>query len=174
MESIFENEFTCTKEFYSEYFGYLYFKRPRMMILHIIFVLALVLGVLCALFPATFPIETPFILIYIIVPILILSLDIYKLHRAKNISYKRDQEISKGKMLENKVTVTENEMQSISNFNSTGVSVELSKIKKVFQTKNYYICMSESKLAYVLKKDDFTKGTAKEFEEFLKGKGFKL
>lgn len=46
--------------------------------------------------------------------------------------------------------------------------MELSKIKKVFQTKNYYICISESKLAYALKKDSFTKGTAKEFEDFLK------
>lgn len=168
MESIFENEFTCTEEFYSEYWSYFYFKRPGMMVLHIIFGLALVLGILCALFPTAFPIETPLILIYIIVPILILPLNIYKFYNSKNLSYKRNQEIGKGKVLENKVIVTENEIQSISSFSSTEISVELSKIKKVAQTKNYYICISESKLAYTLKKDSFTKGTAKEFEEFLK------
>ena len=174
MESIFENEYTHTEDYYSEYLSYLYFKKPIMMILHIIFVLLFILGILCALFPIFFQVSQTSIIVFIIAPIIFLSADIYKFYKAKAIAYKRDQEIGKGKLLEIKLFVTENEIYGISNFSDLQTSIELSKIKKVVQTKNYYICISEAKLTYDFKKDSFTKGTTKEFEQFLKNKGFRL
>ena len=49
-------------------------------------------------------------------------------------------------------------------------NIEFKNIEKVIKTKNYYILVSKAKLGIALKKDSFIKGTANEFEKFLKQK----
>ncbi len=82
---------------------------------------------------------------------------------------KRDYEISNGEGVKIQFIVDDNFIQIIT---STGqeYKFEYSAIKKGIQTKNLIILYSQAKLAYIIPKKAFIKGTAEEFIKFLQTK----
>lgn len=66
--------------------------------------------------------------------------------------------------------------ESIDVFDRLGnkVNIEFKNINKVLKTKKYYILTTNAKVCAVFQKDSFTKGTLKEFEDFLKNKKYNI
>ena len=169
METIFENQFIHTKKYYSEYYKYTYLKRPLILVINIILSITLIITILSIIFPAFFVMTIANITANILTILITWCIQIYIFYRSKNISYSRDLETNNGNPVEATLSVT-NDNINISKNSAKDININLANIEKVIKTKNYYILVSKAKLGIVFKKDSFIKGTAKEFEEFLKQK----
>ncbi len=64
-------------------------------------------------------------------------------------------------------TVTEGMLISETSDRETPVEVPFKKLKKVFETKNYYMLYTDEKMVYVFKKDAFEKGKEEEFMPYI-------
>lgn len=170
METIFENEFTCTKDYYREYYRYINLKKPLTIIINIILSISLIIGVVAMTFPNLFIQDIETAMANIASVLIIWCVQIYVIFRNRNLAYSRDLEINNGKPVKMKLLITENSINIITN-SETKANIELTSIERVVRTKNYYILVSKSKLGISLKKNGFIKGTMGEFEKFLKQKG---
>lgn len=167
METIFENQFTHTKEYYSEYYKYIQLKSPLMLIINTILGIGFIIAILSMIFPKFIVMDIANITGNILTVLIILCIELYIFYRNKDMAYNRDLERNKGNPIEIKLLITENTINISSIIEE---SIEIANIEKVIKTKNYYILISKAKLSIALKKDGFTKGTAEQFEEFLKRK----
>lgn len=169
METVFENQYTRTKDCYSEYYKHFYFATPILIVFHILFAIIFALAVLSILFPNVFPMEDGLKATYICLPVFLISLQACRFFKSRRLAYSRDLEQNKGKAIETKISITENEIRLTTDL--TNMNVELATIKKVIQTKNYFVLASKAKIGYIIKKDGFTKGDSGQFKLFLKNKG---
>lgn len=87
----------------------------------------------------------------------------------ENLAYRRDLERNQGNPIQIKLLISENSI-NIYTIPNKNTSLEFVNIERVIKTKNYYIFISKAKLWGAVKKEAFSKGTLKEFEEFLKKK----
>ena len=87
----------------------------------------------------------------------------------ENLAYRRDLERNQGNPIQIKLLISENSI-NIYTIPNKNTSLEFVNIERVIKTKNYYIFISKAKLWVAVKKEAFSKGTLKEFEEFLKKK----
>lgn len=101
--------------------------------------------------------------------LIILCLQLYVFFRNKNLAYNRALERNKGNPMEVKILITEKDIDIFTN-SKKDMNIEFANIEKTIETKNYYTLVSKAKLAIVLKKDGFIKGTTNEFKKFLKQK----
>ena len=164
MEVIFENKCIYDKEFYNEYFKYIYFRRPGVVVFDTILGIILIISVISIINPNFFEINFYRALINIGVVLLFLLAQIGGFFENKNIRYKQDLEANNGKPIEEDILIT-NE-----NIISENIKINFNSIKKAKETKKIFILITKQQNIIVLKKDGFTKGTAREFEEFLSGK----
>ena len=172
MEILFVNEFKYTMKFYDEYYKYLFFKRPVLLIFHIIFSAIFIAAVISLIFSnIIFQFDYQTSIGYIFLIILFYAIQFFRLFRAKKRTYNRNLEINKGKPFEIKISVTENKI--IICTNTSNAETEFANIKEVMRTKNYYLLISRAKQSFIFKKDGFKKGALEEFEEFLRQKGFR-
>lgn len=169
MKIIFENQFICTKDYYKEFYKYICFKRPIMITINIILSINFIVSILSMIFPELIVLDANTAKANIATVLIILCLQIYVFFRNKNLAYNRALEINKGNPTEVKISITEKDITVFTNLEKN-MNIEFENIEKAIETKNYYILMSKAKLAVVLKKDAFIKGTEKEFKEFLKQK----
>lgn len=169
METIFLNQFICTKDYYKEYYEYIYFKKPVMVIITIILSINFIISLLSIVFPKWNLLDTITAEVNIATVLIVLCIQIYTFFRNKNLAYNRSLEGNQGKPIEVKLFITEKGI-SIYADSEKDKNIDFTNIEKTIQTKNYYILITKAKLAIALKKDGFHKGTAKEFKEFLKQK----
>ena len=167
MEVLFENQYTHTEEYYNEFFGYFHFKRPSFIAINIlffmIFIMALRYMVLWGEFRSYWFMPFP----------LVCFVSMWSYFRGKNMRRKQELAICNGNPPESRFEITEDGIDAY--YISSGVKnhVDFSQIRKVIKTKSFYFLITKLKLAYVIKKDGFTKGTPEEFLLFLREKGLK-
>lgn len=169
MQTIFENQFICTKEYYNEYYKYICFKKPIMIIINIILSINFIVSISSIIFPQLNMLEANTAEANIASVLIILCLQLYVFFRNKNLAYNRALERNKGNPMEVKILITEKDIGIFTN-SKKDMNIEFANIEKTIETKNYYTLVSKAKLAIVLKKDGFIKGTTNEFKKFLKQK----
>ena len=169
MQTIFENQFICTKEYYNEYYKYICFKKPIMIIINIILSINFIVSISSIIFPQLNMLEANTAEANIASVLIILCLQLYVFFRNKNLAYNRALERNKGNPMEVKILITEKDIDIFTN-SKKDMNIEFANIEKTIETKNYYTLVSKAKLAIVLKKDGLIKGTTNEFKKFLKQK----
>ena len=172
METIFENQFIRSKEFYNEFYGYYYFKRSPLIVINSLIAVPFIMGILSIPFPHTFLTNEP-TGIYIALPLFIWARNIFKFMKVKKLQYNRELELNQGKLCETKLSVTENEIELLNISIGTKKNINFSQIKNMYKTKNFYMVNTKINQSYVFRKDSFIKGTPEEFENFMRSKGFK-
>lgn len=171
MQTIFENQFTYTEDYYEEYYKYICFKRPIMLAVNIILSINFIVSILSIMFPQLNALDTNTAEANIATVFIIICLQIYVYFKSKKHAYKKSLEINEGKPRTLKILIHEKAISVFLN-SEKNISVEFKDIEKVIETKNYYILISKLKLEIVLKKDGFIKGSSNEFKQFLKQQKF--
>ena len=169
MEIIFKNQLIYTKQYYKEYYEYICFKKPTVLIVDIIFSISFIISIISMMFPKLVIIDVNTAMANIATLLILLFFQIYLFFRNKNLAYNRDLERNNDNPIKVELLITEETVTVCTNCEKN-INIEFSNIEKVVRTKNYYILVSKSKFHIPLKKDGFTKGTAKQFEQFLKQK----
>lgn len=169
MEIIFKNQLIYTKQYYKEYYEYICFKKPTVLIVDIIFSISFIISIISMIFPKLAIIYVNTAMANIATLLILLFFQIYLFFRNKNLAYNRDLERNNDNPIQVELLITEETVTVCTNCENN-INIEFSNIEKVVRTKNYYILVSKSKFHIPLKKDGFTKGTAKQFEQFLKQK----
>lgn len=169
MEIIFKNQLIYTKQYYKEYYEYICFKKPTVLIVDIIFSISFIISIISMIFPKLVIIDVNTAMANIATLLILLFFQIYLFFRNKNLAYNRDLERNNDNPIKVELLITEETVTVCTNCEKN-INIEFSNIEKVVRTKNYYILVSKSKFHIPLKKDGFTKGTAKQFEQFLKQK----
>lgn len=161
METIFENKFVYDKEFYNEYYKYIYFKRTGVRVFDIILIINLLISIISIIIPNLFEINFYRAITNIVVVLLFLLIQIGGFFENKNIRYKQDLEANNGKPIEVEFLITKERISS------DDINISFTNIKKIVRTKKFYFLITKQQNCIILKKDGFTKGTEHEFEKFL-------
>lgn len=168
MESIFENQYTVSKDFYNEFFTYSYFKKPPLLFLNLLLAVGFI-GEVVFLITGHRNNSINFI---VIVP-LFWAINLIRFLRAKKNSIGSDFETNNGKPHEVKYIVTNEGINCYSITTGADIKIAFSLIKKAYITKNYYVLITPSKQCWIFKKDGFTKGSPNDFLPFLASKGIR-
>lgn len=169
MKLLFENQFIYTKDYYREFYKGIYLKKTIVIILNIILCISFITNLLLMIFPKLGTQDSNTSMVNIATILVIWCIQIYVYITKVNSEYNRELEKNKGKCNEIRLLVTE-EGINISTSLESNVNIEFKNIEKVIKTKNYYMLLTKDKLGIALKKDGFVKGTAKEFEKFIREK----
>lgn len=167
MQTIFENQFTYTKEYYKEYYQYICFKRPIMLAINIILSINFIVSILSIMFPQLNALDTNMAEANIATVLIIICLQIYVYFKSKRHAYNKRFEINKGKPRTLKILINERDISVLMN-SEKNINLEFKDIEKIIETKNYYILISKAKSVIALKKDGFIKGNSNEFKQFLR------
>lgn len=163
MEILFENSHIRNKDLAKELYGYIFFRRNYLFVAYIVLLISFIINLIILITTGT----TNWY-VFVFVPLfLILRLITY--FKSIKLMTERDEEMFGG-AVEIKTIVTDEYIQNITSTGSVN-KLEYSKIKKVNQTKNLILLLSDSKLIYVFRKDTFSIGTCDEFINFLRNKG---
>ena len=169
MEPLFENRYTQDESFFKEFYRYIFFCRPIDVVLYVflgIDLIACVIG--CILFGA--PVLREVWELFLFVPLFFgVMIFVYFMQVKAVLKQRKELQPEPAEVC---LTVTQDTVELSSPEEPTR-SIPLTKIKRVFQTKNYLFLRSESKLCYGFRKDAFTKGSTVEMMLFLKEKGIK-
>lgn len=164
MEVKFRCDSAYTKDLVQEFYEYCCFRRPRYIVYHAIYALAMAFWLYVRLSGGT---------IGYLIPIVVLvyyGLMLWYYYASVNLFMKRSREITKSGVMQMKMTAYPDRMEF---FNGSGAPVELEydEVKNVFCTKNLIAVRSKAKLVYMLQKSGFTLGTADGFLDFMHEKG---
>ncbi len=163
MEAIFINRLAQTKENLLE-MNMSYDKVKRITVQVIIAVIFVALGVLYFLIDLVLP-GILMLALAVVFPFL-LTLKL-RLHCKNSV---KQQMILYNKVVEGETSFYDEELKSVSEAGKTEITLEYSKIKKVKQSKNLYLLVLDKRLVVMVDKNRFEKGTAADFEEFIKQK----
>lgn len=168
MDTLFENSYIRDESFIKKMYRFIFFSTGRGIFTYIFSFIIILNGV------AVIATEKySFGIFYISLAILFLAL--YVLSYYRNVKYylRRDMEMNNGGYSTVRIDVY-NDYFHFATTSGTNVDISYMQIRKVWETKDLILLMSDSKLVYVLSKDNFTKGSATGFLEFLRSKGFKI
>lgn len=164
METLFENTYTRDGEWAKDCYGYIYFRRPIVIVLDVLAVLYLVWGVYDLAVNSVINALGIFPFFWAVMSVL--------LYRKNcKLTMQRDFEMH-GRPIEMTTTLTN---KGIAISQSTGALYRISytDIKKVVQTKKYIYLWSKTNMFYPMKKDGFSVGNGEELLRFLRNKGIK-
>lgn len=164
MEAKFRCDSAYTRELIQEFYEYCCFRRPRYIVYHIIFALALAFWLYVRLSGGTISYFIPIaVLVYY-------GLMLCYYYASVNLFMKRSRELTKSGVMQMKMAAYSDRMEF---FNGSGEPVELGydEVKSVFCTKNLIAVRSSASLVYMIQKSGFTLGTADGFLDFLREKG---
>jgi len=173
METIFENQYAHNKQFFNEFFGYHYFRKPARIASNMLFAIAFVLGLLYFFHPGFAIKHNQTAMMFISIPAVFWSALAAKLFRYRQLGKRQELEINAGKKLDAKMHVYNNYIVVIS---PAGIqnTIPFYHVKTVAKTKNLYILHTQSKLEVIFERNSFTKGTVEDFVVFLRHKGYKV
>ncbi len=178
MEVLFENKYVRDKEWAKHSYGYMYFRRPFLILCYIYFLVVLLWGLYKSVFNGYFDIlvyksifNGYFNTLVIVIPILLAS-GFWRYKQSVKISLLRDIETF-GKPIEVTVAVTNEEIMQTSSSGSN-LSLKFYDIKKAVYTKKYIYIITNANIIYTFKNDGFTVGDKDRFLDFLRMKGVKV
>lgn len=166
MEVLFENRYVRNEAMMKEYLRRSHLCNPIAIAVYIVTAIHLVTELLIwvrwgfALSPVD--------LIYLLFPVALYV----GYRRTLKLILNRDLEVNGGKPVEVLVTVTETGISGQTQVDAP--EILYSSMKKVRQTRNLIIIYTKSRLALLVPKYGFTKGTAEELLQFLRAKGLKV
>lgn len=166
MEPLFENVYVRDEKLLKEYLKRLMLRRP---IDYFLYIIAGIYFIECAVMWFWLEYINPFVLILLAA---VIALKVVGYHRSVKLALQRDLELNGGEPVKLEVAVTEDAIRAQTRVDAP--EIPFSSIKKVIQTKNLIVLISKARLAFVLTKDGFTRGTAAEFLQFLRNKGIKV
>jgi len=169
MDILFENQYTRTKESNKEIYLYYYFKRPKLLAIHIPIAIITILCVISLFIPSQFPFEFSTVIL-IIMCLSIYAITIIRYSRTAEINYKRDLETNNGEPIDIKMIVTSDGIDACRANPDSKSHVSFQSIREIMKTQNYYVLLTEARLIIAFKKDGFVYGTPDEFLEFLKSR----
>ena len=167
MDILFQSIHVRTKEFYKELYFYYYFRRPIWIMIHVLAGIQVLYIVASLLMLGEIQgINLAYIFIYVF----------FLLVRYKamvDVTYKREMEVSAGVPFEYTTEVTEHALIQKSS-NGSNIEIEFQKVKRVMETKSYFLLFTKTNLIFMINKDNFSIGDADGFVEYLKRKGYKV
>lgn len=168
MNTLFENKYKCTEEVYKDIYQYVYFHNKITYGILIFYVFLLGLTNYVSL-------TTGNGLNYksLLAIVLILFFLVFYSRIAGKRRYKSDLNSNKWIPVITTFMVREDAIV-VKHSNNSANPIAYSEFKKVANTKKFFIFITKDRLALYFKKDSFTKGTAEEFEAFIKEKGFQI
>ena len=166
MDVLFENSHIRNKALAKELYGFIFFRRHYLFVAYIVLLISFIINLILL-----FTTGTTNWYIFIFVP-LFLVLRVITYYKSVKLMTERDDEMFGGPV-EVKAIVTDEFIQNTTSSGSVN-KLEFNKIKKVNQTKNLILLLSDSKLIYVFRKDSFSVGTYDEFIVYLRNKGIKV
>lgn len=166
MEILFKNTYTKTEEWIKEVNKYSFFRRPIVVVFHILSILMLCVGIYKILFSHIIDIVPLFI------PIWWFFLTFLLYFKTNKNTLNRNRELYG----ENAEVVSEITKESIKQVHSNGTQYHIyyDNIKKGYQTKNYILLHSKANVIYTFEKNGFSVGNEEEFLKFLRNKGIKI
>ncbi len=171
MPVLFESKYIRSRELFKEIFFYYNFRRfPRIVLLVIMGVLLAVNLFFAFILPSQ---DNDLNIAGCIVAVIFFLAYFVNYQLLIRLCLKREKEISSQSSVTYTSCVTE---KSLIHSSSSGsrIEIDLSKIRKAFQTENYILLMSEARLMYSFNKNDFTVGNVEDFLQFLRSKGYKI
>lgn len=166
MEPLFVNVYVRNDAVMKEYLGKMLLRRPIDIIFYIFAGIYLVESIITWFWLEYFQLH-----IWLMIAVVVL-LKFVGYRRSLKLTLQRDMELNGGEPVQLCTTVSEGGLVCRTNVDAP--EVPFSSVKKVVQTKNLIILISKARLAFVLTRDGFTKGTAQELLQFLRGKGIKV
>ena len=176
MEPKFVNQFTRTDEVDHEVLRYTSFQSPSSIIAYgATGLTVLMLLIYFIPFPPSFPsldnkdtIITGLALCCFGFVLLIWIIKIIRYFRQLSISRKRIRETTNDTgELHVTATLTQTELTYISDNMDKEIVIPVSQIKKGVETRNYYLIITDAKLAYAFQKGCFTTGKEEDFAPFV-------
>jgi len=166
MEVSFENQYTKTEDFYSEYFKQVHLKNRLNIFFCIFYLINIIFNLLTVIF---FEGDSKLLLILVVVFVFLCFIKVLVYKSETQSHYKRDLAFTGGEPLEIYLTVTESGLDYCVINYQTKTHFDFSQIKKVKKMENYIVVLLKSTYPFIFKKDSFTKGNPDEFLDFLKG-----
>ena len=166
-EVLFENTHTRDKRFFSEFYTYSFFTRRAFVVIYSLMALLMVISIVelfltgdCSwLSLLLFPCYLLFVVFMRILSI--------------NTSVKRELENGNGAPILYTIRITDHKICWQTSL-GTNFEYDLSHVRFVAQTKNYFLLQTAAKQFYPIKKDAFSKGTCESFLAFLRSKNYKV
>lgn len=158
MNILFENSYTRNKDLAKELYSYIFFRRNYLFVAYIVLLISFIINLIFL-----FTTGTTNWYIFVFVP-LFLVLRVITYFKSVKLMTEHDNEMFGG-AVEVKAIVTDEFIQNTTSSGSVN-KLEFNKIKKVTQTKNLILLLSDSKLIYVFRKDAFSVGACDEFIVF--------
>lgn len=175
-KTLFDNTYTPTLQDYKEIAFFQIFFRKMYIFLNIFSISVIILAVIISivLHDASELLSVPFVFFYLAF-IYMNLLVIIRYRRSIKMWLKRREECPEI-IQEFTYSIIDCDGIKISLTDSQGAKTQTQnlKIKRVYQTKNFFMLWSEANLLYIFKKGAFTKGTDDEFRGYLRSKGFKI
>lgn len=168
MDILFENRFSRTREVAKDMYSHHFFKSKSAIFAYVFFSLCLILQLVLGLYTHKFG----YLIITAAIVFFVFAFRIFCYFNSVKLMSKRDMECF-GKEAEIVVFVKE-ECIEYGTVGAVPNKLLYSNIKFAYETKNLILIRSTARLLYIVKKDSFIKGSAKEFEEFLRSKGIKV
>ena len=166
LDILFENQYKRTKEFHKEVYSFSFFKQPLNMFIYIIVALVLTGCFLSVILPRVFPVDNS-VWLYISVLVIVVAIRFVRYFRAVEISRKRDLEVNNGELVEMRIILTKEGIESCCVNSESKNHISYQSIRKIILIRHYYVLLTEAKHYIVLKKDGFVKGTPDEFLSFI-------
>lgn len=166
MEAKFRCDSAYTRELIQEFYEYCCFRRPRYIVYHIIFALALAVWLFVRLRGGSIGYFIPIaVLVYY-------GLMPFSCYVFVGVFMKHGREFSKNGVIQMKMAVYPDRME-FSVGSGTTVGMPYDKVKSVFCAKNLIAVHSKTIPMYMIliQKSGFTLGTADGFLDFLREKG---
>lgn len=162
MEPIYINRFKHSKKSYTE----VYYKATSTTVLSILILICYSILAFCFYYLLY---ET---ILAVIFEILGLILALYTFLRIRIIANKREKTFMElyGRIPEGQTLFFDDHIFSFSETDKSELNIEYQKIKKIKQSKNYYMLYITKKVFVFVDKNNFEKGTCEEFENFIKEK----
>ena len=161
MKTLFENEYVLTKELFLEFSKALISKKIKIFS-YIFAIISFIAGIL------SFIVDLNIIFIIIFwffsLYFIILPLIPYKITGKK--LYEQQVAINNYEVLKKTIYCYDNKIEVVSP-NGGKTIVFYNNIKKIYKTKNFLILNSDNKVAVLIKKDGFIKGSYEDFERFI-------
>ena len=185
MEPLFENKYVCDRDLYKEYAKKASLTSGMIPILgltYLIIIISLLVELnFYFLLPSwNFNIIQNLIVCVIVFFIFFSLSKISEKAKATDALLAHDMEINNGELIKRAIVVTCDKINvtGSSAGSNTGYSNHISynglAVKKVINSENLIILITQAKMGIIFKKDGFTKGTYEDFIFFLRDKGYRI
>ncbi|MCL1866059.1 MAG: hypothetical protein FWF82_01460 [Oscillospiraceae bacterium] len=167
-DTVFENQYTRTKEFYEEYYKRIHIKNRWFIFFNICVLGSIISNLVSWIF---FKGDSDLLIELVVIFSVLWILKIVMYKSEKVLRYEQDLKLCGGFPFEICMTVTDSGLDySVKNY-QTKTHFDFSQLKRVKKTGEFFVITAKSTFPFIFKSDSFSKGNPDEFLTFLKQKG---